>query len=223
MTTATELGTNLPKGYTLKANAVRAAKKLGLDLIWLEFYEGPDGWTWRQRGTGQDETSAADQNRPEAEENFAPPAFLTKGQASMSLTDMAAKVEAGEAIPTSDAQVATEGAAFAESDAGKAIIAEANGDFARMIAAAFNAGLLAARPTRTTTGKKARAKRDASGETKRDICAALLLRKSGCTTADILEATGWPSVSVPAIAKASGITLRKEKDGRAQRYFGTRA
>jgi hypothetical protein len=48
----------------------------------------------------------------------------------------------------------------------------------------------------------------------------LLLRKEGCTTADILKATGWPSVSVPAQAKAVGLGLRKEKDGKVTRYFG---
>lgn len=58
------------------------------------------------------------------------------------------------------------------------------------------------------------------GQTKTALVGQLLLRKEGCTTADILAATGWPTVSVPAQAKAVGIGLRKEKDGKVTRYFG---
>ncbi len=55
------------------------------------------------------------------------------------------------------------------------------------------------------------------------IVAELLTRPGGCTTADILSATGWPSVSCPAMAKAAGLVLRKEKvPGQATRYFGAR-
>lgn len=71
-------------------------------------------------------------------------------------------------------------------------------------------------------GRAARSRRSTgrSGPTKREIAANLLQRPEGCTTRDILDATGWPAVSVPAIAKASGLTLRQEKDGRATRYYG---
>jgi hypothetical protein len=49
----------------------------------------------------------------------------------------------------------------------------------------------------------------------------LLRRKNGCTTADILEATGWKAVSVPAMAKHLDLRLRKEKEqGSVTRYFG---
>jgi hypothetical protein len=58
------------------------------------------------------------------------------------------------------------------------------------------------------------------GPTKREIATGLLTREGGCTTRDILDATGWPSVSVPSIAEASGLTLRTEKEGRTTRYFG---
>lgn len=71
-------------------------------------------------------------------------------------------------------------------------------------------------------GRAARSRRSTgrSGPTKREIAANLLQRPEGCTARDILDATGWPAVSVPAIAKASGLTLRQEKDGRATRYYG---
>jgi hypothetical protein len=59
------------------------------------------------------------------------------------------------------------------------------------------------------------------GESKTAIIAALLVRDGGCTTVDILEATGWPTVSVPAMAEAAGLSLRKEKvPGSKTRYYG---
>lgn len=52
------------------------------------------------------------------------------------------------------------------------------------------------------------------------IIGELLQRPEGCTTKDILAATGWPSVSVPAQAKAVGLVLSKEKRDGVTRYFG---
>jgi hypothetical protein len=50
---------------------------------------------------------------------------------------------------------------------------------------------------------------------------ALLVRKSGCTSKEVLAATGWTAVSMPAMAKACGLKLRKEKEqGSVTRYFG---
>jgi len=59
------------------------------------------------------------------------------------------------------------------------------------------------------------------GQSKTALVGELLSRKEGCTTADILALTGWPSVSVPAQAKAVGLTLRKEKQDGVTRYWGT--
>jgi hypothetical protein len=85
-------------------------------------------------------------------------------------------------------------------------------DFLRaMLQKAFDAGKAAPR---------ARAPR-AGGPTKRDLAAALLRRPEGATTRDILDVTQWPAVSVPAIARASGLSLRMEKTGRVTTYFGT--
>ena len=58
---------------------------------------------------------------------------------------------------------------------------------------------------------------------KLEIVAGLLTRKEGCTTADALAATDWPAISFNQQAKAAGLTLRKEKDGKTTRYFGTAA
>lgn len=47
------------------------------------------------------------------------------------------------------------------------------------------------------------------------------LLTEGTTTKAILEATGWPSVSVPAMAKAAGLKLTKFKEGGVVKYKGT--
>ena len=45
---------------------------------------------------------------------------------------------------------------------------------------------------------------------------------SGCTSREVLDLTGWPAVSMPAMAKACGVALRKEKTpGEPTRYFGS--
>lgn len=54
------------------------------------------------------------------------------------------------------------------------------------------------------------------------IISELLQRPEGCTTKDVLTATGWPSVSMPAQARTVGLALTKEKRDGAIRYFGKR-
>lgn len=53
---------------------------------------------------------------------------------------------------------------------------------------------------------------------KLEAIVGLLQRDGGCTTADILAKTGWPSVSVPQQAKAAGLKLKKEKVDGVTRY-----
>lgn len=55
---------------------------------------------------------------------------------------------------------------------------------------------------------------------KLETVAKLLTRANGCTTKDVLDATGWPTVSMPQQAKAAGLVLKTEKDGRVTRYRG---
>lgn len=78
-------------------------------------------------------------------------------------------------------------------------------------------------PAVIKTSELEKARKPRAVKTKNAIVAALLLRKSGTTNAEILEVTGWPSVSVPGQAKAAGLTLRKEKvPGKPTRYFGSK-
>jgi len=85
------------------------------------------------------------------------------------------------------------------------------------------------RKTQKTTKSKARTavkaattKTAKAGEvrpgSKLEAIVALLKRKNGCTTKDVLEATGWPAVSMPQQAKAAKLKLIKEKDGKVTRY-----
>lgn len=56
---------------------------------------------------------------------------------------------------------------------------------------------------------------------KLEIVVGLLTRTEGCTSAEVLKATEWPAVSMPQQARAAGLTLRQEKDGKVTRYWGT--
>lgn len=56
-------------------------------------------------------------------------------------------------------------------------------------------------------------------KTKIQIVADLLKRDGGCTAAEALAATGWPTISMPATAKAAGLSLTKLKEkGKATQY-----
>jgi hypothetical protein len=80
-------------------------------------------------------------------------------------------------------------------------------------------------PKRAKRAGKAPTKRAgySKGQTKTALVGELLTRKEGCTTADVLALTGWPSVSMPAAAKACGLVLRKEKvPSEPTRYFGSK-
>jgi hypothetical protein len=47
----------------------------------------------------------------------------------------------------------------------------------------------------------------------------MLLRARGASKADILRATGWPSVSVPAQARVCGLTLNTRRVRGVLRYY----
>lgn len=85
--------------------------------------------------------------------------------------------------------------------------------------------------TKTSTKKKA-SKKAAKAKTPKKAggargektlaVKAMLERKTGVTRAQILEKTGWPSVSVQVLAKNCGLKLRLEKvKGKPITYFGS--
>jgi hypothetical protein len=57
------------------------------------------------------------------------------------------------------------------------------------------------------------------GQTKTALIGALLSREGGCTTADILKATGWKAVNVPREGGKCGLKLKQKKDGGVTRYW----
>lgn len=72
-------------------------------------------------------------------------------------------------------------------------------------------------------GRAAKPARQPREGGKREIVAQMLQRADGATTRELLDATGWPAMSVPAMARASNLALRTEKrDGRTV-YYGTPA
>lgn len=76
--------------------------------------------------------------------------------------------------------------------------------------------------TDTTEGRPAVYRAPTGGKTKNDLIADLLLRPEGCTNADAMAISGWPSVSMPYQAKVSGLVLTKKKEGTITRYWGTK-
>lgn len=80
----------------------------------------------------------------------------------------------------------------------------------------------ARKPKKTAAAKKPKATPSPDGVragSKLAIVVDLLKRPEGCTGAEVLAATGWPSVSMPQQAKAAGLTLSKEKNkGEPTRY-----
>ena len=78
--------------------------------------------------------------------------------------------------------------------------------------------------SKTKKKSKTREKTNGGGPrhgSKTESIAKMLGRASGCTAQDIKELTGWPAVSMPAMAKACGLKLRKEKEkGKPTRYYG---
>lgn len=56
-------------------------------------------------------------------------------------------------------------------------------------------------------------------KTKKEHAASLL--EKGTTAAELMTTLGWPSISVPAMAKSLGMNLSKTKEGRTTTYTGT--
>lgn len=58
-------------------------------------------------------------------------------------------------------------------------------------------------------------------KTKKEHAAHLLTQPGGVTTAEILKALSWPSISMPQMAKTLGMKLEKTKSGGVTKYVGT--
>lgn len=83
------------------------------------------------------------------------------------------------------------------------------------------------RKTKSKNGKAKEAKKKPSNGngvragSKASKVAEMLLRPQGCTNKEVLKATGWPTVSMPAQAAMAGLKLRKEKTDGGLRYYGS--
>lgn len=61
-----------------------------------------------------------------------------------------------------------------------------------------------------------------AGKSKAEMIGEMLMRPEGLTSKEVCSTMGWPSVSMPAQAKAVGLKLRKEKVDGVTRYWGTK-
>lgn len=79
-----------------------------------------------------------------------------------------------------------------------------------------------AKKTKAKKAKTTKAANNPRKNTKSAKAVALLMRPDGASGKDILKATGWPTISMPAFAKTQGLKLRKEKTENGLRYYGAR-
>lgn len=184
--------------YSSKSNAVRAAIKAGHDPAVLHFFDESGRWSWM---THDEITERAHQPLPEG-------ATPANGSGDL-MRD--AQDEDFEPLAFLQGQQASQPEAI-ENEPDLAAKAHA---------------LAATRHERAKAMRKryrGESEKPAKGGSKTAIIADLLLGKDGTTRRDILTATGWPAVSVQAMARAAGLALRQEKaKGEPTRYYGARA
>jgi hypothetical protein len=72
---------------------------------------------------------------------------------------------------------------------------------------------------RSTSAPLNRARRNS----KAYLVGEMLLRPEGVTRAEVMAATGWPSVSLPQQAEACGLSFTTQRTGREVRYFAAAA
>lgn len=154
-------------------------------------------------------------------------------EAAKILADQAERKRTKREVRKEKAAAEKEGKSTALPPSGKAALALITGKSAKpkrpaKTKAAAKAKAPAKAKAKKADGAKAKkpaaakaAKPKAKGSTKVEVIASLLKRKEGCTTAEVLKATGWPSVSMPQQAKAASLKLRKVKEGSVSRYFGS--
>lgn len=57
---------------------------------------------------------------------------------------------------------------------------------------------------------------------KYQLVGQMLLRKEGCTAAEVMKAMNWTKIAMNDMAERNGLTLRKVKEGTVTRYFGSK-
>mgnify|MGYP001263606364 CR=1 FL=1 len=239
------------KTYTTKSNALRAAQKAGIDIKTIRITHdiAAGTWTWVPNEASdvaaQDPETILDQT-PQAEIDAAlasahaayeagerGPANATgdlmrdmdeAGEDDLEIPEfLRGKKPAAEAIERVK-PVAPDGVLAVYNEWVEADPDEFDADaMLAYLTRAYEAGREAAatKPPRRATGRRTAEPKEGRGPNKRELAAALLTRPNGANAREIMDATGWPAVSVPALAKASRLTLRQEKDGKVTRYYGT--
>lgn len=225
------------KTYAVKSNAARAAVSQGFTRSDIAQNEQGD-WYVAAPAAPEAIEDIVPAAVADEDDDFAPPAFLqddAKDAADLPALDLsppvgimvsdeepvaAAPAEAPVATKTPSLRVSSVGfLAWLEEFLGKDTFAQ----ISHPVVDAFKSAVEAVKPK--AVSRRSRAPRTATprtpGSTKLDQVAALLQRPEGCTRQDILDLTGWPSVTVPGMAAKAGLNLRQEKQGRSFRYWGT--
>jgi hypothetical protein len=218
----------ITKSYSTKSNAKAAARRAGEENPILTEFEG-GRWTWavpRVERTTRDEQDSG----TETDEDI--PAFLKKGSsATAPQRHEPTALRSDQMLPPSsrwDPPAVDPDLLQLAKDQGPLValitlmgthdISEAHTGAREAVLISYSLGVETAAKVR----RKPRATRDGA-PSKREIAASLLQRREGATSREILDATGWPTVSIPALAKASKLVLRQEKDGKVTRYYGEAA
>ncbi len=218
--------TETTPSFSNKQNAIRAARKSlggeakeGVDFTLEALAGGRFAWrpTLATEGQGGPVAAAdaADGADTAAGDDLGIPGFLRRQKAA-------------EAAPSRPARGNRADGDGAESDREARILRilaehelEPTDALIDALGAAWAAGAESAAAGRRA--RKPAGERKPREGNKRELVAGLLTRPEGTTTREILDATGWPAVSVPAVAKASGLELRKEKVDGVTRYYGKAA
>jgi hypothetical protein len=220
--------------YTNKSNATRAAKrefgegnfdlKQGEDGLWAYIRSGAlDSVQTEAEVLQQDETGVSDAPALTYEEKA-----IVDDSVVVSVTSDGALVGGAEVGTLTTIAPATKTEAHASfGDLGDGMLESLLAAFHASDTRddAFMRGLFRAAIQHGIDNKPAKAKGPRKpregGTTLREKAAALLTQEGGTTSKAILELTKWPSVSVPALAAASKLDLRKEKVDGVTRYYGT--
>lgn len=194
------------KTYADKRSAVRGAKQLGLNPETLDFVQRDGRWTWAVDAHPADDVPEVQANAVDVEDDAD---WLRKAAEADAVGRAEAARAAGEAERNA-AQRASDAAAF-ETVTIASETRQPPEPATPITLPATAPAASAMRPDGLRTG------------TKLALLADTICRPAGATHDELCQVVGW-SACLPMAMKAcekAEITLRRQKEGRLTRYFGT--
>ena len=219
------------KSYTAKSSAIRAAKAAGISPARIDLFQNDDGtWNFREAQTETEAAPAAADPEAQAAEHEAQRAEDAAAFEEPEAGETpAAEAPAAETAPAETAPAAAE--EFPTDNGMAGYIAKVRSGEAETERAAKRAKLKAEAKAKAK-GKKAETAAAPAGEERADglkagsklaLLADTICRPEGATHAELCQVVGWRTCLPMAMeaCKKAEISLRKEKEGNATRYFGT--